>query len=120
MIQALTILLLFELIGELIARLGSLPVPGPVIGMLGLSVLLLLRGRVPEHLARVASTILQHLSLLFVPAGVGVILHLSRIRAEWEAIVVALLGSTVLTLIVTVGVFGLCVRLVARKTEREP
>ena len=110
MIQALAGLLLFQLAGELISRLATIPVPGPVIGMVLLVAYLSLRGRVSAEMHAVSSTILQHLSLLFVPAGVGLMLHVARIEAEWPAIAIALVISSVLTLAVTAGVFRLCVR----------
>ena len=110
MIQALAGLLLFQLAGELISRLAAIPVPGPVIGMVLLVVYLSLRGKVSTEMHAVSSTILQHLSLLFVPAGVALMLHVARIEAEWPAIAAALVISSVLTLAVTAGVFRLCVR----------
>lgn len=105
MIAALTALLAFQLAGELIVRLSGIPVPGPVLGMVLLVAFFVLRGDVPDALRMVASVILQHLSLLFVPAGVGLMLHAARIEAEWLAIGAALIGSTVLSLVVTVVVF---------------
>ncbi len=82
-----------------------MPVPGPVLGMMLLVAFFALRGGVPDELKKVASVILAHLSLLFVPAGVGLMLHAARLEAEWLAIGAALLGSTVLSLVVTVLVF---------------
>jgi holin-like protein len=90
----LAVLLVCQLAGEALARLGGLPLPGPVLGLVILFVGLSIRGRVHDDLARVANGLLAHLSLLFVPAGVGVILHLARIEAEWPAILVALVAST--------------------------
>ena len=58
-----------------------------------------------------ADGLLRHLSLLFVPAGVGVMLHAARLEAEWPAILAAILVSTALTIVVTVLVFRLAVRL---------
>jgi holin-like protein len=76
MLNALTlILLVFQLIGEVLAQLFALPVPGPVIGMALLFVALALRGGPSVELRDTAQNLLQHLSLLFVPAGVGVMLH---------------------------------------------
>lgn len=115
MITALTALLAFQLAGELIVRLTGVPVPGPVLGMVMLVAFFALRGGVPDELKKVASVILQHLSLLFVPAGVGLMLHAARIEAEWLAIGAALVGSTVLSLVVTVLVF----RAVAGPEERK-
>ena len=120
MIQALAGLLLFQLAGELISRLATIPVPGPVIGMVLLVVYISLRGKVSTEMHAVSSTILQHLSLLFVPAGVGLMLHVARIEAEWPAIAAALVISSVLTLAVTAGVFRLCVRGRDRDIENVP
>ncbi|MGB0629527.1 MAG: CidA/LrgA family protein [Alphaproteobacteria bacterium] len=108
MIGALTALLGFQLAGELIVRISGIPVPGPVLGMVFLVIMFCIRGSVPENIKRVASVVLQHLSLLFVPAGVGLVLHAARIEAEWLAIGAALVGSSVLTLIVSVLVFRIC------------
>lgn len=101
MLQAITILLLFQLVGEVIAQTLNLPVPGPVVGMgLFFGVLALPRGPA-ERMREPAQQLLQHLSLLFVPAGVGVMLHYHRVIAEWLPIVVALVLSTVLAIVVT-------------------
>jgi holin-like protein len=101
MIAGFTALLVFQLVGELIAQVFRLPVPGPVIGMALLFFALLARGQVPQRLDASARGVLSHLSLLFVPAGVGVMVHASRIVDEWPAIVLALVGSTLLSLGVT-------------------
>lgn len=101
MIAALTQLLLFQLIGEVLSRLLALPVPGPVLGMLLLFVALSLRPALADGLRDTAGSLLQHLSLLFVPAGVGVMLHFPRMADEWLPIAVALIVSTVLALAVT-------------------
>lgn len=101
MIAALTQLLIFQLIGEVVSRFFALPVPGPVLGMLLLFVTLSLRPALADGLRDTANGLLQHLSLLFVPAGVGVMLHFSRLGDEWLPIAVALVVSTVLALAVT-------------------
>src|SRR5450631_1285774 len=101
MLAGLTWLLVYQCIGEILARLMGLPVPGPVIGMVLLFATLLVRKAAPEPLQTAASGLLSHLSLLFVPAGVGVMLHFQRVANEWLAIVVALVVSTVLALAVT-------------------
>jgi holin-like protein len=101
MLIALTQLLVCQLVGEVIARGFSLAVPGPVIGMsLLLGILLYLRS-VPRDLESTAEGILSHLSLLFVPAGVGVVAHLTLLGNEWKAILGSLIGSTVVTVVVT-------------------
>ena len=101
MLQAITVLLVYQLVGEVLALVLKLPVPGPVIGLALLFLTLLVRGAAPEKLRDTANGVLSHLSLLFVPAGVGVMVHLGRLGAEWLPIVVALVVGTVLTIAVT-------------------
>ncbi|WP_345792697.1 CidA/LrgA family protein [Thauera sp. JM12B12] len=101
MIAALTLLLVFQLVGEVIARGLALPVPGPVIGMALLFLALMLRGGPGEDLRQTAGSLLQHLSLLFVPAGTGIVLYGDRIAAEWLPLLVALFLSTFLAIAVT-------------------
>lgn len=73
--------------------------------MVLLLVVLVLRGRVPAGLENAAGGLLAHLSLLFVPAGVGVMVHAGRIRSDWLPLTAALLVSTLLTIAVTAVVF---------------
>lgn len=117
MVNALLALLACQLAGEALVRLTDVPVPGPVLGLvLLLAALSLLRpvlGGVPEPLEKVSGTLLSHLSLLFVPAGVGVMVHARRIQADWLPIAVALVASTVLTIAVAAVVFRLVDRAMA-------
>jgi holin-like protein len=101
MLKAITVLLVFQLAGEALSLGLALPVPGPVIGMLLLFAVLVARNATPDYLREGAGNLLTHLSLLFVPAGVGVMTHLDRIRAEFAPIAVSLVASTALTIAVT-------------------
>lgn len=94
-------LLACQLAGEVLARLIGLPVPGPVVGMLILFVGLMLHGSIPASLGATAQGLLRHLSLLFVPAGVGVMMYLPLVAEEWLPISAALIASTLLTIAVT-------------------
>lgn len=105
MIGWLTLILVFQLAGELIAAALFLPLPGPVIGMALLFAFLAVRGGVPEGLDGVGSALIGNLSLLFVPAGVGVIAHLALLEADWPALAAAVIGSTLLAIAVTAGIF---------------
>ena len=96
-----TILLACQLAGEVIARLLGLPVPGPVLGMVILFVALAIRGHVPDDVGVVTGGLLQNLSLLFVPAGVGVMLHAGLLVENWLAVSAALMASVVITIAVT-------------------
>ena len=106
MLPAFTLLLIYQTVGEIIAHGLDLPVPGPVIGMLMLFATLIARGSAPDQLRDTANGMLTHLSLLFVPAGVGVMIHVERLRGEALPIVVSLVLSTALTIAVTALVFA--------------
>ena len=100
-IAPLATLLAFQLAGEALAYGFKLPIPGPVIGMALLLAALALRPALLDALRPASTALLQHLSLLFVPAGVGVMVHGRRLADEGVAIVVALVLSTVLALAAT-------------------
>ena len=104
MLFYLTLIFCCQLVGELFIATTGLPVPGPVVGMAILFLGLLVRGSVPGDLGKVADTLISNLSLLFVPAGVGVMLHAGLIAAELVPITVALVLSTILTIAAT----GIC------------
>lgn len=100
-LRGLAWLLLLQSIGELLSRGLSLPFPGPVIGML----LLLVALRWPlvrEPVAACADFLLAHLSLLFVPVGVGVMTHLSLVSQYGGRMLLVIVLSTLIGLAVTV------------------
>lgn len=101
MIGALTLILGCQLAGELAAKSTGVSVPGPVIGMALLFAILAARGGVPDSLARAADGLLGNMQLLFVPAGVGVMLHFGLLGDDWLPIAAALVVSTLLTIAVT-------------------
>ncbi len=115
-IHYLALLLACQLTGEVLSLFLRLPVPGPVLGMLLLFVGLLIKRGVPSGLARTAEGLLEHLSLLFVPAGVGVMLHISLLVDQWAALSVALIFSTALTIVATALVMSW---LTVRRSDEE-
>lgn len=99
-LRGLAILLLLQAAGEALVRLFGLPVPGPVIGML------LLLAAVNVELVRApvqaaAELLLAHLSLLFVPVGVGAITHLGVIAQYGGRLIAAIVVSTLAGIAVT-------------------
>ena len=101
MLESLAVLLLCQLVGEFIVLFLDWPVPGPVIGMALLFSGLVIKGGVPQPLADTASGLLAHLSLLFVPAGVGVMTHLTLLGSQWLPVTSSLIISTLLAIAVT-------------------
>lgn len=118
MIGSLAVILGCQLLGEVVARGLGLPVPGPVLGMAAMLAVLWLRDRfAPPMLDGVEPAgrfLLAHLSLLFVPAGVGVVGNLEVLSAHAVTLAVALVVSTVLTLLVSVAVFRAVARMVGQ------
>lgn len=101
MLGYVTLIFCCQLVGELFVTALGIPVPGPVVGMALLFAGLLVRGAIPDDLGATADTLITNLSLLFVPAGVGVMLHVRLIGRDWLPISVALVVSTALTVAVT-------------------
>ncbi|MDO5658229.1 MAG: CidA/LrgA family protein, partial [Paracoccus sp. (in: a-proteobacteria)] len=95
MIAALTIILAFQLAGEVAARALPFGVPGPVIGMVALVLACMARPRLAERLRSVAQGLLGNLSLFFVPAGVGVVAHMPVLAQHGLGLALALMISTV-------------------------
>ncbi len=111
MIRNIAILLVFQLGGEMLARGVELSIPGPVIGLGALFVTLLAMPGLAERMRDTANGLLAHLSLLFVPAGVGVTAHLATFAESGLALAAALVGSTMLAILVGVGAFLVTARL---------
>ncbi|WBU54036.1 CidA/LrgA family protein [Paracoccus sp. SCSIO 75233] len=98
MIPALTIILSFQLIGEIASRGLTLPLPGPVVGLVLLVLCCTVYPRLAEMLRPVAQGLLGHLSLFFVPAGVGIVAHLPVLAEHGLGLGLALVVSTVLAI----------------------
>ena len=105
----LAVLLGCQLAGELLARALGLPWPGPVLG-LALLMLLLAAGIGRGAVGAASEVLLAHLSLLFVPVGVGVITHLDRVAPHGLALVAVLLLSTWIGLAATALVLKAALR----------
>ncbi|MBZ5877584.1 CidA/LrgA family protein [Chromohalobacter israelensis] len=116
LILGMSILLGCQFIGEILVHALHLPVPGPVLGMAVLLVGLMVNGRVPSGLRTSGEGLLRYLTLLFVPAGVGIMVHFGLIEADFWPIVVTLVVSTSLTLAVTAKVM----ERLTRSTPRDP
>ncbi|SDG72854.1 MULTISPECIES: CidA/LrgA family protein [unclassified Bradyrhizobium] len=128
MIASLSLILFCQLGGEVIVRGLNLPMPGPVLGLVFLLILLLTRDRFsalrrgPLRNDAVESTargLLSHLSLLFIPAGVGVVKNLDLVIGHGIAILLTLAASVVVTLFATVATF-LAINRLLTKRQVEP
>ena len=107
MLKSIFIILLYQLIGELFQKFFGLSIPGPVIGLvLLLLTLLLIQKReravpIKEDLYNSAEILLNYLPLLFIPVGVGVVMHLSLLEDNLTSVVLVIILGTLLTLALT-------------------
>ena len=113
MLNYITLIFTCQLVGELLVQFTGLPLPGPVIGMVLLFAFLVAQRRflnndverdpsgIPVDLAKVGDALLGNLSLLFVPAGVGIMVHFALLKKDWVPLSLAIVGSTLLTIAVT-------------------
>lgn len=111
MVVSLTLILAFQLAGVVAVQGLGLPVPGPVVGMVLLLAAMLASPWLAGAVRPAGQGILAHLSLLFVPAGVGVVGHLATLGGQGLAIAAALLGSTLLAMAAGALVFVALARL---------
>lgn len=106
MLRAFVVIVCFQFAGEALSRLGGLPVPGPVVGLTLLVAAAVAWPGLQREVEEVADTLLRHLSLLFVPAGVGVLQYLDLLRREWLPLLAVVVLSTALTLAVSALAFA--------------
>lgn len=115
-LKGVLVLLTCQLVGEVVVRLLGLEFPGAVVGMLlFLAVLRVRRPRPSSGLVRGPDLLLRHLQLLFVPAGVGVIVYLEALRDDAWPLAAGLWLSWLLGLVVTALVVAGLVRLGPRR-----
>jgi holin-like protein len=115
-LTGLAALLVCQSAGEALSRLLHLPLPGPVVGMVLL--LIALRWevvRVPVSAG--AEALLPHLSLLFVPVGLGVITHLDLLRQYGWQLMAVLIASAWTGLVMTALVLRVLLRRAAAPAE---
>jgi holin-like protein len=94
MIGQLLLIMSFQLAGEAMVALTGLNFPGPLCGLLLMLAWLALRGGPSEELSRVAGTLVDHLGLLFLPAGTAIIGFGTLLLSDGLAIASALLLSS--------------------------
>jgi holin-like protein len=118
-LRGFTLILLFQCAGEIVSRSLIPAWPGPVIGMLLMAPALSSRA-LREPVAAAASALLPHLSLLFVPIGVGVVAHAKLIEQSGLVLLAVLSLSTWVGLAVTAWVLNLMWRRDPHTRSEEP
>lgn len=105
-IEQLFFILLFSLIGEVIAVLLSpyIAVPGPVMGMLILFAALHFGWIKKSSIKMVGTWLTDNMAIFFVPAGVGLMTHFDTLQSIWWQLLLVVL-ITVIVLLICIGKF---------------
>ena len=94
--------ILFGLLGLGDALQARVALPGALIGMVLLAVLVSVdRSAVSQAAVACGKHLLRHYALFFVPAGVGAMGEAGLLKASWLPVTVAVVGSSLLSLVVT-------------------
>lgn len=118
-ILGFTLLLIFQLLGEVLVILFQLPVSGPVMGIVLLLIALIIKGSVGKPLNDASTTLIGHLSIMFVPVSVGLMAHYELLMNEWLAITVTLIGSTIIMLVSTALIMSFTSRFFVKETKHD-
>lgn len=101
MLETMLWLIGYQLLGETLATGLHLPIPGSVLGMVLLFLTLCFKHGIPETLAKGSCIVLSHMSLYFVPAGVGVIAYTALLKPYMFPLTIILIGSLLITMLST-------------------
>lgn len=107
MLRTVLVLCGFQLLGESLAALLALPVPGPVIGMCLLLVVLIMRRRVTPQFQQHCHALFAYLPLILVPPSVGVLAHLDLIGREWQPVTAVLVITLLISFAVCAAIFSI-------------
>ena len=100
MLQPLVVLMGFQLLGDAVVRLAGVPFPGPLCGMALLLIHLQVTGGPSDRLSAAGGALVDHLGLLFVPAGTAIVTYVALLAREGVAILAALVISTIVAVLV--------------------
>lgn len=108
MLNSIFTIFLFQLVGEFIQKFLEISIPGPVIGLILLLTVLLIKNKhfnastnFQNDLIRSCESLLNYLPLLFIPVGVGVVMHLTLLEDNLISVITIIILGTLLTLAIT-------------------
>jgi len=116
-LRQLSIVLLILSVGQILQTKFNLFIPGTILGMMILLILLLTKIIKLKWIESITNILLEHISIFFVPANVGVMVYLSQIKDVWAQILFIAIISTVVVMGVTGAVVQLVDRLMARSRK---
>lgn len=121
-LNGFTVLLIFQLLGEALSTFFELFLSGPVVGMLLLFLCLFLVKKgsaVDESVSASSAALLSHLSLLFVPISVGLILYFDRVSDEWLPLSASVFLGTVVSLVSIAWIMQLAINALPNKNSNK-
>jgi holin-like protein len=106
MLRSIFVIFFFQLLGEFLKKFFEMRIPGPVIGLILLLITLIFLKKFKKtaivslkaDVINTSNYILSYLSLLFVPIGVGVVMHLSYLENNLFRVLIIVFISTILTI----------------------
>jgi holin-like protein len=119
MLATFAVLLIFQCLGEALVFVSRIPIPGPVVGMLLLFLALLYSPKLLAMMEATSNELLRHLALLFVPAGVGIIVSANSLEGQWLAVISSVLISTTATLVATAAVMRYVTQVISDPSQEK-
>ena len=125
MLRSLFIIFFYQLLGEAIQKIFEINIPGPVIGLILLLLSFIIFSKKLTHSKKIikeisvtSNQIINYLSLLFVPIGVGVVMHINYLGDNLFKIFSIIIIATLATLVFTAFVMEKIINLEKKNGER--
>ena len=125
MLRSLFIIFFYQLLGEAIQKIFEINIPGPVIGLILLllsfiffSKKLTQSKKIIKKISVTSNQIINYLSLLFVPIGVGVVMHINYLGDNLFKIFSIIIIGTLATLVFTALVMEKIINLEKKNGKR--
>jgi len=125
MLRSLFIIFFFQLLGEAIQKFFEINIPGPVIGLILLLLVFIffIKNTLPfrkikKEISETSHQIINYLSLLFVPIGVGVVMHINYLGDNLFKILAIIIIGTLSTLVFVAYVMEKIINLEKNNAKR--
>ena len=124
MLKSLFIIFFYQLLGEAIQKIFEINIPGPVIGLILLLSFILFSKNIKQskkiikEISLTSHQIISYLSLLFVPIGVGVVMHINYLGDNLFKIFSIIIIGTLATLVFTAFVMEKIINLEKKNGKR--
>ena len=125
MLKSLFIIFFYQLLGEAIQKFFEINIPGPVIGLILLLLTFIFFSKkftqskkIIKEISTISHQIINYLSLLFVPIGVGVVMHINYLGDNLFTIFSIIIIGTLATLVFTAIVMEKTINLEKKNGKR--